>query len=325
MNKRIGWSVGVAVALLLALGWWLSRSDQVVEGSADQSAQTSKDRPNKPHFPYRTKRRTGSQPVQAAPQADAQADAPVESTRLVYPEGVLVSCPAPGQEDGLYMVTGKAPWKHTRVIDGQFEGVLTKPHTGEGGLFKDYVHGGLLHWSPEGCRFEPRQDVIVTGVVIDNDRNPVPNIEVKGCVGELTRSGANGTFEVTIARYATCWAFAFTDDDDGFGKGELVAFNGETSHLELPMPETTVSVAKQHAQLKQFARMMMDRLDKNHKQWASPVSNALDQNPDNPTIQRWADEEIDQLNRMYDDLEYFLSPEAGAEDLRDGWLFGLGG
>ena len=55
----------------------------------------------------------------------------------------------------------------------------------------------------------------------------------------------------------------------------------------------------------------------------SPVTMALQQHPDNPTLRAWSDDEVTELNLRYDDVEHLLSGDVNDEDWRDLWLFGF--
>ena len=164
----------------------------------------------------------------------------------------------------------------------------------------------------------------LTGVVLDPSGAPVPQVDVKGCIGELTQTDAAGAFSMSILDGQHCSAFAFRESEDGFAKGSQVEIvGGETQRVELPSPGAAVSEKKQRAQLGQLAEYLLNRLDQEYST-PSPVTQALEQDPDNPILQAWSDEEVEVLNLMYDDAEYLLSPDATAEDWRDAWLFGIG-
>jgi hypothetical protein len=243
---------------------------------------------------------------------------------LVYPEGLLLSCPAPDLDDGAYQVLGST-LRHLRATNGQLVGVLKTPSEGEGFLMTTRGHPvAEFRWTEELCQVASLTPLTLPGVVVDADGDPVADTEVVGCVGDLMTTKEDGSFQMKILSGQSCWPFAFRDDDDGFAKGKMVeAIGGETEHVELPSPGASTSAANQRKQLEQGAHQLITFLEKQYA-GPSPVAETLEEHPDNPVIRTWADEEVELLNERYEEVEFLLSGDATEDDWRDIWLFGLG-
>ncbi len=171
---------------------------------------------------------------------------------------------------------------------------------------------------------EPLVPLTLLGVVVDPEGEPVADVEVVGCVGDLMKSGEDGSFGMTILSGQTCWAFAFREDEEGFAKGSMVeVVGGETEDLELQVAGASMPASEQRELLQQGAHQVMSLLERAHAA-QSPVDVALKQHPDNLVLQAWSDDEINWLNLRYEDVEYLLSGNANEEEWREGWLFGFG-
>jgi hypothetical protein len=258
------------------------------------------------------------------PAENDQSQPDQDTVELVYPEGVLLTCPAPDLADGEYRVIG-SPLRHLRAENGQLVGVLTKPSEGSGfAVTLRGHHVAEFQWTEESCRVAPLSLLTLPGVVVDEDGEPVADIEVVGCVGDLMTTQEDGSFRMKILSGQACWPFAYRSDDDGFAKGAMVkVIGGETEQVELDVPGASKSAAQQRKQLQQGAHQLMGLLDRQYA-GQSPVTVALEQHPDNPVLRAWSDDEVKELNLRYHDVEYLLSGDANEEDWQDIWLFGFG-
>jgi hypothetical protein len=152
----------------------------------------------------------------------------------------------------------------------------------------------------------------------------VANLEVVGCVGDLMVTDDDGSFQMKIFSSQTCYAFAFRDEEDGFAKGAMTeVIGGETERVELQSPGPLMSAEQQRQRLQRGAHQLLAMLEQRYAS-ESPVTMALQQHPDNPTLRAWSDVEVAELNLRYDDVEHLLSGDVNDEDWRDLWLFGFG-
>jgi hypothetical protein len=310
--------VFVVAVLLMTTAWWFSNSGTSNTAVTKVRATTSGDGEKKPHFKSRS--------ATYVPLAtETQTTKPVQDTvELVYPDGILLACPALDLDDGEYRVNGSA-WRHLRVENGELEGVLTTPSEGSG--FVNTPRGHLVaefQWTDEYCRVAPLSPLTLPGVVLDADGDPVANLEVVGCVGDLMVTDDDGSFQMKIFSSQTCYAFAFRDEEDGFAKGAMTeVIGGETERVELQSPGPLMSAEQQRQRLQRGAHQLLAMLEQRYAS-ESPVTMALQQHPDNPTLRAWSDVEVAELNLRYDDVEHLLSGDVNDEDWRDLWLFGFG-
>jgi hypothetical protein len=305
--------------LLLIAGWWLFRCDVPSTEVSTTHAKTSRDKTDKPHFQPRS--------ASYAPlSTDSETAKPDQDTvELVYPEGVLLSCPAPDLADGEYRVTG-SPLRHLRAENGQLVGVLTKPSEGSGfAVTLRGHHVAEFQWTEESCRVAPLSLLTLPGVVVDEDGDPVADIDVVGCTSDLLTTQGDGSFQMKILSGQACWPFTYRSDDDGFAKSATgtPVIGGETEQVELEIPGVSNSAAQQRNLLTHTSHQLMALLERQYAS-LSPVAVALEQHPDNPVLRAWSDAEVKELNLRYDDVEYLLSGDANEEDWQEIWLFGFG-
>jgi hypothetical protein len=319
MGRHRTWIAAVAALVLLVAAWRFLGSGPPTTEAAKTPAKTSRDKKAKPHFQSRSAR-YAPLPAENDPSQPDQ-----DTVELVYPEGVLLSCPAPDLADGEYRVVG-SPLRHLRAENGQLVGVLTKPSEGSGyavTLRGDHV--AEIQWTEESCRVAPLSLLTLPGVVVDEDGEPVADIDVVGCAGELLTTQEDGSFQMKILSGQACWPFAYRSDDDGFAKGAPTTpvIGGETEQVELDVPGVANSAAQQRNLLQAGAHQLMALLER-HYASPSPVAVALEQHPDNPVLRAWSDVEVKELNLRYDEVEYLLSGDANEEDWQEIWLFGFG-
>ena len=318
MSPRVKWAAGIATLLLMVAAWWFLLSEQGDTSAPEARATTPSSETQRPRFSSRSA--SGVPPLVDGPRARPTQ----EALSLAYPEGALISCPAPDLADGPYRVIGSM-LAHLRVEDSMLVGALTKPSEGSGLLMTQRGHPvAEFQWSEAGCQMEPLVSLKLPGVVVDSAGEPVADVELVGCVGDVTKSGEDGSFWLKIVAGQSCWPFAFREDEEGLAKGAMVeVVGGETEHLELQVPGESMSASKQREFLQQGAHQMLNLLEREHTA-TSPVAAALERHPDNAVLQAWSDDEIEWLNLRYEDVEYLISGEANEEDWRDMWLFGVG-
>ena len=316
MGQHRKWFAAGTLALLVLLGWWVSQSEVSTPWSAEAPRTRHNYKEGNPRFPSRVT----AEPRPAPPIVTATAVQ--ESLELAYPEGRWLTCPAPGLDPGQYRVP-KSKLRHLRVKDGVLTGVLVTPTEGEGFLWTQQQRvKAQVKWTASGCQVSSVEYVEVTGVVVDSQGQPLSDVEVAVCPGELTVSEHDGSFRAKIISGISCFAFAFRDDEDGFARGATVEVTDSEPHITLEEPGEPVSRAKQRRMLEAGAHQLMTGLDRMYAQ-ASPVAKALEQHPDNPLLQTWSEEETEDFNMSYEEVEYMLSDEATAEDWRDICLFGF--
>jgi hypothetical protein len=315
MSRSQRWAAAAAVVIAL-VAWWAVRSGPLSTLIDNTHTTRASGSGAAPHFPSRVTQKHRHESVRAPSEQDSLA--------LAYPQGTALSCPAPGLVTGHYQVTGSV-LRHLYVDNGVLVGVLSRPADGSGFLLTQRgEYAATLTWSEEGCQTGSMASSTVSGIVLNNDGEPVADVEVVGCAGDFTRSQPDGTFTIELVTGRTCWAFTFREDEDGFAKGPMVEIiGGQSAHATLEVPGQAVSASKQRRQLEQGAHQMMALLDQQYAS-PSPVTQALERVPDNPLLQAWSDDETKLLNLKYDELEYLLSPDANDEDWRDIWLFGIG-
>lgn len=316
-NHKNKFIFGVAVLLAVG-GMWLFGFGSSSPESGKIDSKIVRKKSTKPHF----QPRSASFPPLSAEMKTTQPDQ--DTVELVYPDGILLTCPAPDLEDGPYRVIG-SDWRHLRIENGKLEGVLTTPSEGSG--FVATIRGhhvAEFEWTDETCRVAPLSPLVVPGMVLDAEGDPVAGVEVVGCVGEFMTTKDDGSFSMKILSGRSCFAFAFRDDDDGFAKGPMSeVIGGETELVELQEPGPSMSAEKQRQRLQQGAHQLLAMLEQRYAA-ESPVVAALKQHPDNPILRAWADDEVAEMNLRYDDIEYLLSGDANEEDWLDIWLFGFG-
>ena len=320
MPRKLKTTLFISVLILLGLFVWrmLSPSSSPLMSTTKISSRASTHVKGQPYF------RPRSAKYAPLPKTDDVREIEQEAVELAYPEGVILRCSAPGLEDGQYRVIG-SKLSHLRIENEALSAVLTKPSEGEGFLATLRGHPlAEIQWSEASCRVGRLSTLTLDGVVVDPSGNPVANMELVGCVGDIMTTQGDGTFRMDILQGQTCWPFAFRDDDDGFAKGAMVeVIGGQTDSLELKAPGPSMSAEQQKKRLQMGAHQLIEMLERQYDS-QSPVSAALDENSDNPLLRTWADEEVEEMNLRYQDIEDLLSGDATEEDWRDAWLFGIG-
>ena len=307
-----------AVALVIVFGaWWLYYGEAPPHQVTTAAVNLSRDK-TKPRFASRSSEYAPLSTNSDSPQPTQDA------VELVYPEGVLLRCSASDLDDGVYKVID-SPLRHIRVTGGELVAVLTRPSEGTTLLSTQRGHHvAAFQWGKESCHVSPLTPLTISGVVVDDNGEPVADMDLVGCVGDLMSTDKDGAFELSISSGQSCWPFAFREDDDGFAKGKPVeVIGGETRYVELPSPGESISAAEQQKRLEAGAHYLLSRLEREYAGQSS-LTDALEAHPNNPVIREWADQEVDDLNLRYEDVEYLLSGDANEEDWRDLWLFGLG-
>ncbi len=310
--------------VMIGAWWaWISESTEEAEAPEEQLARSGK--ANGARDAATTPRRTTRSTARPAPTGTTPRARPTqEAVSLVYPTGSLLTCSAPGLTDGAYRVIG-SQLSHLHVQAEELTGVLPKPSKGEGHLSTQRGHPvAYIKWSEAGCQIEPVTPLQLAGIVVAEDGSGIPDVEVVGCVGDVTKSADDGTFTMKILAGQSCSPFSFREDDDGFAKGPFVAVvGGITKHVSLQSPGDPTPPAEQIEQLQHLAQMLLMMLER-EQSVESPVNTALSRDPENSVLQAWAQDEDEWLNSRYEDVEYLLSGDANEEDWRDAWLFGIG-
>ena len=157
MSKHRTRVAGVAIVLLTGLAWWFFRSGPMAEQTHNTSTTSSGRKTTKPHFPSRSTR-------SSAVATDAKRAQPdQDSVALAYPEGLWLTCPAPGLANGEYRVH-RSLLRHLSVMNEELSGVLTKPSEGHGFLVTPRGHHTAeLRWSEQGCQLQPLQPMSLAG------------------------------------------------------------------------------------------------------------------------------------------------------------------
>jgi len=312
------WFAVIGALVLLVAAWRFLGSGSVTPGATKTGTKFSRDKNGKPRF------QSPSAKYAPLPPENVSSKPDQDTVELVYPAGTLLTCPAPDLADGEYRVIG-SPLRHLRAENGQLVGVLTKPSEGSG--FASTLRGhhvAEFQWTEESCQLASLSPLTLPGVVINEDGEPVANADVVGCAGDLLTTQEDGSFQMKILSGQACWPFAYRSDDDGFAKGTMgEVIGGETERVELEIPGASKSAAQQRKLLEQGAHQLLALLERQYAS-PSPVASALEQNPDNPVLRAWSDEEVSELNLRYDDVEYLLSGDANEEDWQEIWLFGFG-
>ena len=116
-------------------------------------------------------------------------------------------------------------------------------------------------------------------------------------------------------------------EDGGFGRGRPVGVTGgETSEIVVTMPsdEDIWTLEQQRKLLGQLALMLSDAED-GRKDAFSQMGRVEDATPEaKRVVASWQEQTQFETKERYDELEFLLSPDAGAEEFKDAWLLGVG-
>ena len=320
MDRKFKVTVVISVLFLLGfVAWWMLRPLAPQSISMTKTAgKSATDKQAKPRF------RSRSASYAPLPEQDDNREMEQDTVELVYADGTMLRCPAPGLETGKYRVIG-SKLQHLSIENEALSAVLTTPSAGTGFLASLRGHPvAEIQWTDESCQVGPLSTLSLQGVVVDPAGEPVADMELVGCVGDIMTTKDDGSFRMKILHGQTCWPFTFRDDDDGFAKGRMVEVTGgETESIELKTPGASMSADQQKKRLQKGAHQLIEMLERQYAS-QSPVSTALEQNSDNPLLRTWADDEVAIMNLRYEEIEDLLSGDSTEEEWRDAWLFGIG-
>ena len=336
MNRRLLLLVPVCAVLVL-LGWWWSSPSTVATPTtgAVTRAETPATRSPSRAAP-RAAPADGPGPTGDEANGAEKADALEGAIGVAFPTLGRIRCVTtamPPEADP----EGPAPiFPIIDVHQGALVAVVTQVQ-GEAIIRSanspDRVH---LTWSGATpgqwgtCIAKKPETVEVHGVLRWPDGEPAAEEQLTGCPGDILLSDTEGRFTLSATVGQPCWPTGFIEDDDGsFGRGKPVEV-----HPKAPGPQPDIEVflptdARMMSRQQQLALLpkLVSMLQTTAEGLPDPAGAAIPGAPDPSSaalLRQWSERVQARRQRMLDDVEPFLDPEADDAELRDAFLFGIG-